>query len=253
MNGCLSGYSERTDGQGVFDRQAERNPARHQQAQSRTPGKQTGERGSGWDDRFEVVEDEQGLAGAEEPCDSLGRRLRSRSLKTQCLKDRRKDEPWVAQRGQWHERHPVGELRADGGRGGQRQTRLADTTGTGQRQQRHVTPPDQAGDPRDLVIAADQRRPCGTDRHDEVRVGNGAVELGKPVGPVWFGQQRLSHADPLPPPGPSPRSGSRVSGVSVSGKATGRAWRDGQGACPLPVLRQQESPAPFDEYPRDGV
>ena len=75
----------------------------------------------------------------------------------ECARDRRKDQRGVVEQIERHEDHTVRELTGDGGGGLNREPRLANAAGSGQRHQRDIVAQQQGADRGHFLLAADQR------------------------------------------------------------------------------------------------
>jgi len=125
---------------------------------------------------LKVIQDEQKAAVLQIRCDLPRQRERSDFSKFQSLPNRRVDVAGFMERAQIDEPDSVWERRRHGGRRRQRQSRLPDSSGPGQRQESHGFPEEGRAYRLQFALASDQRRrirhrgqPSGAGRCGAVR------------------------------------------------------------------------------------
>ena len=152
-NSSAEGFGgQRRDGELVLGADPQRGAARDHELRARRDREQPGQVGRGVEQLLEVVEHEQQLAAAEDGGQALA------LGRAELLGDLRRHARGVVERGELDEVRAVGEVRRGPVGELEREVRLADAAGPGQREQADVRVGEQLGGGREVVVAAEQRR-----------------------------------------------------------------------------------------------
>ena len=157
----LARHLQRRHRQLLLTGQVQQPPRRRQHPQARSGREQLRHHRGGPVQLLQVVQPQQRLAITQVPGHRVGGRPVAHDV--QAVGDHLPHHPRIAHRRQSHEKHPVPELLTQRHRGGQRQPRLADTAGAGQRHQPHPRPDKRSADV--LQVALGVGEPVGADQH----------------------------------------------------------------------------------------
>ena len=167
----------------LLARHAEDGPAGHERLHARAGAQEGGDVRRGLDDLLEVVEHQEQVFRPQRGGELLRRRPVGEFAQVQGVGDRRDDEVGIADRREGDEDRAVGEVRLQFGRHFDRQARLADPAGTGQRDEPDLGASQQVADGRELPLPADQRRERDRQRADawEGRSADHGAKAPEPV------------------------------------------------------------------------
>ncbi len=169
---------ERRDGKDVLAGQVQNGTARDQEHESRGAGEQLDERRRRGAQMLDVVEDDEELPVAHCRSERVERSLAGHLRDPDCARDRRQEQPRVAQGRELDDHSAVGEARRRLPGGREREARLAAPSCAGEDEQSRVATREELGQRLQIALASDQRVRRYGQRARGVDGRNARVELG---------------------------------------------------------------------------